>query len=69
MSLYRVHVRSRLDEVFEIDAESEDEASRDWFDGYLVRTEADDPVVTSIELIDPAESNERWSADRGAGAL
>lgn len=49
MSIYRVHVRSRLDEVFEIDAESEEEAARDWFDGTVVRHEASDPEVTSVE--------------------
>lgn len=52
MSIYRVHVRSRLNEVFEIDAESEEEAARDWFDGTEVHREADDPEVTSVTLVE-----------------
>ena len=69
MSIYRVHVASRLEEVFEIDAESEDEAARDWFDGVVVRSASDDPEVTSVELIDRAESGNRWVSDRAAGGL
>jgi hypothetical protein len=52
MGIYRVMVTSRLEEVFEIDAADEEEAARDWFDGHVVRTEADDPEVQSVELID-----------------
>lgn len=69
MNTYRVKVRSRLEEVFEVDAESEDEAAEVWFDGHVVFHEADDPEVTSVDLIDRAESGNRWVADRAAGAL
>ena len=69
MNVYRVHVFSRLEEVFEIDAESEDEAARDWFDGHLVRSEADAPEVTSVELIDRAEVQNRWVSDKASGAI
>lgn len=56
MNTYRVHVRSRLHEVFEIDAETEEEAARDWFDGTVIHNDADDPEVTSVELIDQEAS-------------
>ena len=52
MNTYRVHVKSRLDEVFEVNAESEDEAAEVWFDGHVVHHGADDPEVTSVVLVD-----------------
>lgn len=52
MGIYRVMVTSRLEEVFEIDAADEEEAARDWFDGDVVRAEASDPEVQSVELIE-----------------
>ncbi len=65
MNTYRVKVRSV--ETFEIDAETEEQAEADYFDGHLVYT--GEAEVVSVTMIDRAESGNRWVADRAAGGI
>lgn len=67
--MYRVRVVTHLEELFEVDAETDGEAAEVWFDGHLVGGSGGQAEVASVELIDRAESGVRWSADRAAGAL
>ncbi len=65
MNTYRVRVSTI--ETFEIDAETEEQAATDFFDGALVYS--GEPEVLTVTCIDVAESSCRWRADRAGGAL
>ncbi len=65
MNTYRVKVSST--ETFEIDAEDEEQAAADFFDGHLVYT--GEAEVVSVTCIDRAESGNRWVANRAAGGI
>lgn len=49
MTKYRVTVAVSGTEYYEVEAESEDEAWDDWYDGKLLSSENDDYEVVEVE--------------------